>query len=337
MRALCHSRGVSDDRNPVQPEDLRIHRVRRGDPPVAARDRRLVRDPRQSGAQAGGSGSGLVRGVPRFREARGGLRDFPHTGRRGGRRSEQALGHRADRDDEQDPRLLLHAVLVRLAGQHSRPRPDLAERQRGGQAARRRPAGCRRDLRLRSVREGARRRRLLHRHDGRAAARRRLPGHRRQALHRQRQSGRAGLGVRPALRQADHRQLEGAGKQTDTAGLRGIPVLPGGQPARELPPARQCRGQPDVCGGLRSGELSRCRGRHPAPRRGGFPRGDEHRECRQVQSRLRCCRRLRARLLRGRDARREPNPVRAQGDRVPAGTVTADRLVRAADSDEALQ
>ena len=82
-----------------------------------------------------------------------------------------ALGHLAHLRVRRDPRLLRPAVLVHLAGVGARPRPDLDERQRGGEAARRaRPRG-RRHLRLRPLGAGARRRHLLDRHGAHAARR----------------------------------------------------------------------------------------------------------------------------------------------------------------------
>ena len=63
--------------------------------------------------------------------------------------------------------------------------------------ARREAARRRRDLRLRPLRARARRRHLLDRHAPDAGRRRRLHRERRQVLHRQRQRGRDGLGVRP--------------------------------------------------------------------------------------------------------------------------------------------
>ena len=53
-----------------------------------------------------------------------------------GGRPRQALGHRAQRRLQRDPRLLRAALLVRVAGHDPRARPDLAERQRRGPPAR---------------------------------------------------------------------------------------------------------------------------------------------------------------------------------------------------------
>ena len=112
----------------------------------------------------------------------------------------RALGHLAHLRVRRDPRLLRPAVLVHLAGLRARPRPDLDERQRGGQAARRARARGRRHLRLRPLREGARRRHLLDRHGADAARRGRLRGQRAQVLHRQRQRGGDRLDLRQARR-----------------------------------------------------------------------------------------------------------------------------------------
>ena len=57
-------------------------------------------------------------------------------GARRRRRPRQALGHRAQRGLQRDPRLLRAALLVRVAGHDPRARADLAERQR------RRPRGA---------------------------------------------------------------------------------------------------------------------------------------------------------------------------------------------------
>ena len=81
------------------------------------------------------------------------------------RRRRRPLGHRPHRRVQRDPRLLRPAVLVHLAGLGARPRPDLDERERGGQAEGGRPARRRRHLRVRPLREGARRGHLLDRHD----------------------------------------------------------------------------------------------------------------------------------------------------------------------------
>ena len=112
-------------------------------------------------------------------------------------RRRRALGHLAHLRVRRDPRLLRPAVLVHLAGLGARARPDLDERERGGQAAHRAGARGRRHLRLRPLREDARRRHLLDRH-GADARRRRLARQRPQVLHRQRQRG----GDRLDLRQA---------------------------------------------------------------------------------------------------------------------------------------
>ena len=60
-------------------------------------------------------------------------------------RPRQALGHRAQRAVQRDPRVLRAALLVRVAGHHPRARPDLAERQRRPPAAA--PRSCSRTAR----------------------------------------------------------------------------------------------------------------------------------------------------------------------------------------------
>ena len=86
-------------------------------------------------------------------------------------RRRRALGHLAHLRVRRDPRLLRAAVLVHLAGLRARPRPDLDEPERGGQAAHRAAARGRRHLRLRPLGEGARRRHLLDRHGAHARRR----------------------------------------------------------------------------------------------------------------------------------------------------------------------
>ncbi len=113
---------------------------------------------------------------------------------------QRALGHLPQLLLQRGARLLRALLLVHLAGLDPRPRADLDERQRGGEAPDRRAAARGRHLRLRPLGEGARRRHLLDRDDARPAAGRRLPRARRQVLHRQRQRGRAGLGLRQGRR-----------------------------------------------------------------------------------------------------------------------------------------
>ena len=108
---------------------------------------------------------------------------------------------------QRDHRLLRARLLVHVAGLDPRARPDLAERERGGQAARGDAARRRRDLRLRPLRARARRRHLLDRHGADPDGRRRLHRQRRQVLHRQRQRGRDGLDLRPAHRRRGPRRL----------------------------------------------------------------------------------------------------------------------------------
>ena len=161
------------------------------------------------------------------------LRDVPDAGRRGGRRPGQALGHRAHLRVQRDPRLLRPGLLVHLAGHHPRARPGLAERERGRAAPRGRAARGRRDLRVRPVREGPRRRHLLDRHAADARRRRRLQRERQQVLHRQRQRRRHGLGVRPPRRRRGPRRLRLLRRRQPPPGL------PPGQERRQLAEVRQ--------------------------------------------------------------------------------------------------
>ena len=167
----------------------------------------------------------LVRGLPRVRRARAGLRHPADPGARRGWRRGEALGHDADLRLQRDHRVLRARLLVHVAGLDPRARADLAERQRGGAAARGRVARRRRDLRLRPLREGPRRGHLLDRH-GPHAGRRRLQGQRREVLHRQRQPGRDGVGLRAP-----------GGRR----GSRRLRVLRRRQPASELPADQERR------------------------------------------------------------------------------------------------
>ena len=78
------------------------------------------------------------------------------------------------------------------------------------------------------------------------------------------------------------------------------------------------------------------RGR-PAHRPGRVRRRAEHGQRRQVQPRLRLDRHLRARLLRGDHARRRPRPLRQAGHRLPARAPGAHRRLRAPGRDEAVR
>ncbi len=161
----------------------------------------------QGAPDRGGPLRRLVRGLHRVPRARAGVRDAAHAGARRRRRPRQALGHRPQRDLQRDPRLLRASVLVRVAGHDPRPRTDLAERQRGGSFASRRAARGRRDLRLRPLRARPRRRHLLDRHGPHPRRRGWLQRERRQVLHRQRQPGRHGVGLRAASRRRRPRWL----------------------------------------------------------------------------------------------------------------------------------
>jgi hypothetical protein len=166
-----------------------------------------------------------------------------------------------------DPGLLRAPVLVHLAGLGPRPRPHLDERQRRSPQARRAGARGGRHLRLRPLREDARRRHLLHRH-GPLARRRRMAREREQVLHRQRQRGRDGLHLRPARRRGRVRLL------------RRRPAT------RVLPPGEERRGEPELRLGVRAARLPRPRGGHPPPRARRLERRSQHGERRQVQPRL---------------------------------------------------
>ena len=114
----------------LNPHTLRPGAPRRRDPPAAARHRRLLREARQEGADRQLQRPRLVRRLPRLRREGGPVRDVPDPGGRRRRRPGQALGHRAQRRAQRDPRLLRPRLLVHLAGHRPRPRPGLAERQR---------------------------------------------------------------------------------------------------------------------------------------------------------------------------------------------------------------
>ena len=70
-----------------------------------------------------------------------------------------------------------------------------------------RPARRRRGVRVWPLRARARCRHLFDRHDPHSGRRRRLPRKRRQVLHRQRQRGRHGFGLRSSRRRGGHRRL----------------------------------------------------------------------------------------------------------------------------------
>ena len=238
------------------------------------------------------------------------------------RRPRQALGHRPQRGLQRDPRLLRASVLVRVAGHDPRPRPDLAERQRRRPPPRRRAARGRRDLRLRPLRARPRRGHLLDRHGPHSRRRGRLPRERRQVLHRQRQPGRDGLGVRATSRRRGSRRLRLLRR-------------------RQLPPGLQAdlerRARADVRQRLRARRLPGPGRGRPPHRRRGVRGGAEHDQRRQVQPRLLRDRDVGALLLRDRDPGREPGPVRQAGDRVRPGAADPHRGLRTAGRGEALR
>ena len=222
---------------------------------------------------------------------------------------------------QRDHRLLRPPLLVHLAGLDPRPGADLAERQRRGQAARRHAARRRLDLRLRPLRAGARRRHLLDRH-GPHPRRRRLQRQRRQVLHRQREQGGHGVGLRPPRR---HRRA------------RGLRLLRRRQPAPQLQADQERRQLAVVRQQLRARGLPGAGRGRPAHRPRGLRRRAEHRQRRQVQPRLRLHRDLRARLLRGDHPRRRARPVRHAGHRLPARPPGVRRRLRPPGRDEAVR
>ena len=95
-------------------------------------------------------------------------------------------------------------------------------------------------------------------------------------------------------------------RRGDVDGQRCVRVLRRRQPARELPPDRQCRAHADLREHISAGELSRAGGRHPAHRCGSLCRGAEYGQRRKVQPVLLLDRYDRARLLRSDHPRTEP-------------------------------
>ena len=199
----------------------------------------------------------------------------------------RALGHLAHLRVRRDPRLLRPAVLVHLAGLGARPRPDLDEPQRGGQAARR------------------------------AAAR----GRRRSSPSASRRRRTAPTSTRPTWcsRRATRASTPPAGASTTSAtatrrrSSRPSASSPAPTTTSSSPPTRSTRAtscvqnvvrQPELRLRVRAARLPAHRGRHPAqgPRRLG--RRAQHRQHRQVQPRLGLDRHLHARALRGDHARR---------------------------------
>ena len=146
------------------------------------------------------------------------VRDAADAG--AGRRAiRTSAGTRTQRDVQRDPRLLRSALLVRVAGHDPRTRPDLAERQRCRSDARRAAARRWRGVRVRPLRARPRCRHLLDRHDP-DSGRRRLSRHRRQVLHRQRQRGGHGVGVRPPRRRRGPRRLRVLRRRQRPPGLQ---------------------------------------------------------------------------------------------------------------------
>ena len=191
------------------------------------------------------------------------------------------LGHLAELRVQRDPRLLRPLLLVHVAGEHPGPGPHLDERERGPQEEGGPDARRGRRLRLRPLREGARRRHLLHRHDAQAAGRRHLPGGGRQVLHRERQRGGHGLHLR-----------EGRGDGRVRV-LRREPQAP------QVRARAERHAQPVLRGRVRPARLPHHRGGHPLPRPGGLGRLPQHGERGQVQPGLGLHRHLHARPLRG--------------------------------------
>ena len=198
--------------------------------------------------------------------------------------------------------LLRAPLLVHLAGLHPRPRADLDERQRGGQAPDRRAcwtgaassasASPRRSTAPTStpptwscVPAG----------DGT------LPGPRRQVLHRQRQRGGAALGLR-----------EDGRHRASTSSSLVDPKRPGYELVKNVV-ASQSYVAEFVLHDYPVG-----RGRHPLARPGRLGRGAQHRQRRQVQPGLGLHRHLHPRPLRGGPPRRQPPALRDGGHRLPA-------------------
>ncbi len=138
---------VEDDATAAQDDGLLFNprtydpaQLRPGDAAADAGDDRLVRGARQEARSRSTTTSrawyaDFLEFLARERRLRDAADARPRDGRR---RPGQALGHRAHLRVQRDPRLLRPRLLVHVAGLDPRPRPDLAERQRGGPRARRR-------------------------------------------------------------------------------------------------------------------------------------------------------------------------------------------------------
>ena len=266
----------------------------------------------------------LVRGLHRVPRARARVRDAAHAGARRRRRPRQALGHaRATRVFNEIlgfyglPYWYAWQVTILGLGPIWQSDNDAA-RRRAAAAAR-----GRRGVRLRPLRARPRRRHLLDRHDPHARRRGRLPRQRRQVLHRQRQRGRDGLGVRPARRRR---------------GARGLRLLRRRQPAPRLQAAS------------RTSSTRRCTSA-PSTSRTTRSRAEDvlHTGAEAFEAALNTINvgkfnlgfcaigHGRALLLRDGHPGREPGPVRQARDRVRPGPADPLRGLRAAARGQALR
>ena len=163
----------------------------------------------------------LVRGLHRVPRARARVRDAADAGARRRRRPRQALGHRRNAVFNEILGFYGLHVLVRVAGHDPRPRTDLAERQRRGPQPRGRSgsttARCSRSASPSATTAPTSTRPTWSSTPGR---RRRLQRHGRQVLHRQRQRGRHGVGVRPPRGRRGSRRLRVLRRRQPAPGLQ---------------------------------------------------------------------------------------------------------------------
>ena len=194
--------------------------------------------------------------------------------------------------------------------------PDLAERQRRRPRARRRPAGRGGDLRLRPVRARARRRHLLHRHDPHARRRRRLHA---------RPGGKyyIGNGNQAGM-------VSVFGRRTDVEGPEGYVFFAADSGHERYRLVQNVVNAQSYVSQFELDEYPVTEADVLHTGKAAFDAALNTVNVGKFNLGLRLGRHLRARAVRGRHARVQPDPLRQPGHRLPARAPVPDRRVRAA-------